>query len=74
MGVNSGRQRQHRTMTTQWQHSMAAQQETVVGDDDSTEQRWEYNSKAMAAQQEVMAMQETELSEVMRAPGHGLNI
>ena len=44
----------------------------IVGDDDSTARRWEYNSKAMAAQQEVMAMQETELPAVMTAPGHGL--
>ena len=46
---------------------MAAQQETIVDDD-------EYNSKAMAEQQEVMAMQETELSAVITAPGHGLNM
>ena len=44
----------------------------VVDDDDRTARRWEYNSKAMAAQQEVMAMQETELPAVMTAPGHGL--
>ena len=68
-------------MATQWQHSMAAQQEmmaaqleTIVDDDDSTARRWEYNSKAMAEQQEVMAMQETELSAVITAPGHGLNM
>ena len=46
----------------------------IVDDDDSTARRWEYNSKAMAAQQEVMAMQETELSAVITAPGHGLNM
>ena len=39
----------------------------IVDDDDSTARRWEYNSKAMAAQQEVMAMQETELQGVMPA-------
>ena len=33
----------------------------------STARRWEYNSKAMA-------MQETELSAVITAPGHGLNM
>ena len=46
----------------------------IVDDDDSTARRWEYNSKAMAAQQEVMAMQETELSAVITAPGNGLNM
>ena len=46
----------------------------IVDDDDSTARRWEYNSKAMAEQQEVMAMQETELSAVITAPGHGLNM
>ena len=44
----------------------------ILDDDDSTARRWEYNSKAMVAQQEVMAMQETELPAVMTAPGHRL--
>ena len=42
-----------------------------VVDDDSTARRWEYNSKAMAAQQEVMAMQETELPAVMQRQAMG---
>ena len=58
MGLNSGRQRQHRNDgdgTARGQHN------------GSTARRWEYNSKAMA-------MQETELSAVITAPGHGLNM
>ena len=43
----------------------------VVDDDDSTARRWEYNSKAMAGQQEVMAMQETELPAVMQRQAMG---
>ena len=48
MGLNSGRQRQHRN------------------DGDGTARRWQH-SMTMAAQQEVMAMQEAELQGVMPA-------
>ena len=44
---------------------------TAQHGDGSTTRRWQH-STAMAARQEVMAMQETELPAVMTAPGHGL--